>query len=254
MSSQQGWISLHRTLLDWEWYTDSNTKILFIHLLLRANHKDSKWRGIEVKRGQVLTGRTKLAKETGLSEQQIRTSFKKLKSTGEITTKATSKLTIVTLLNWGAYQEKEKGSNQQINRKATNEQPASNQQVTTNNNDNKENNVNNDNKKDIVPDCKMLKDEVFEKLWSFYGYKKNKSGSKKAFMKLNEKDIAEIRKQLPLYLKNSFTDGVSTPSRMHLSTYINGRRWEDEIIAPVSKGAQVTTKSTLNFDFMNKGK
>jgi hypothetical protein len=41
-----GYIKLHRKLVDWEWYTDIPTKTLFIHLLLVANHKPNKWRGM----------------------------------------------------------------------------------------------------------------------------------------------------------------------------------------------------------------
>ena len=40
-----GWIKLHRKFKEWEWYQDENTKSVFIHLLLDANHKDKKWRG-----------------------------------------------------------------------------------------------------------------------------------------------------------------------------------------------------------------
>lgn len=34
-----GFIALHRSLLKWEWYTDENTKALFIHLLLTVNYE-----------------------------------------------------------------------------------------------------------------------------------------------------------------------------------------------------------------------
>jgi len=37
-------------MLDWEWYDDINTKVLFIHLLIKANWKEKKWRGIKIKR------------------------------------------------------------------------------------------------------------------------------------------------------------------------------------------------------------
>lgn len=133
-------IQLHRKMLEWEWYDDINTKTLFIHLLLKANWKDKNWRGIYIKRWELLTWRITLAAETWLSEQQIRTSLTKLKSTSEITIKPTSKYSIVKLLNYNEYQ----WDNQQDNQQATNKQPASNQQVTTTNkvnNNNKENNI-----------------------------------------------------------------------------------------------------------------
>jgi hypothetical protein len=37
-----GWIKIHRSILEWEWYEDTNTFRLFMHLILKANHKDRK--------------------------------------------------------------------------------------------------------------------------------------------------------------------------------------------------------------------
>lgn len=131
-----GWISLHRQFVKWEWYDDNNTKSLFLHLLLRANHKQNKWRGVTIPKGSLVTGRKKLSIETGLSEQQIRTSLNKLKSTNEITIKTTNLNSLISITNWNKYQTNNQPSNQQI----TNDQPTNNQQITTNNNDNNDNN------------------------------------------------------------------------------------------------------------------
>ncbi len=120
--SKQGWVALHRKFLEWEWYDDKNTKILFLHLLLKANHKDNRWQGVLVKRGQLISGRFKLSKEVGLSEQQTRTAINKLISTNEITKLSTTEYTIYTLTNYNRYQD----INQQDNQRATNEQPTSN--------------------------------------------------------------------------------------------------------------------------------
>ena len=75
----EGWIKIHRQILNWEWYKDINVKILFIHLLLTANHQEKNWKGQLVKRGQKLTSLQHLANETGLTLQQTRTSLIKLK-------------------------------------------------------------------------------------------------------------------------------------------------------------------------------
>lgn len=135
----EGWISLHRKFLEWEWYDDINTKLLFIHLLLKANHKEKNWKGITIPKGSFLTGRKQLAIETKLTEQQIRTSLKKLKSTNEIAIKTTNLYSLVSINNWDRYQE----NNQQKTKRVTKKQPTGNQQVTTTNNDNNDNNENN---------------------------------------------------------------------------------------------------------------
>jgi len=62
--TDSGFIKLHRKIIEWEWYDDINTKCLFLHLLLTCNFEDKKWRGIDIKRGQIVTGRNRLAEET----------------------------------------------------------------------------------------------------------------------------------------------------------------------------------------------
>jgi hypothetical protein len=131
----QGWIKFHRKFINWEWYDDINTSRLFIHCLLKANHQDKKWRGITIKRGQFVTSLSKLAKESGLSLQQTRTSISKLKSTHDLTYTPTSKYTLITLDNFDKYQNSNTDSNTLTNTKITNEQHSNNNQVTTNKND-----------------------------------------------------------------------------------------------------------------------
>lgn len=144
----QGRTLIHRKMRDREWYTDIPTKTLFLHLILSVNHKPKRWRWILVKRGQTITSRWHLAKETWLSEQQVRTALQKLKTTNEVTSKTTSKYTVITLLNYSKYQDWNSDSNQHSNQQITNKQPTNNQQITTNNNDNNVNNDNNENKKE----------------------------------------------------------------------------------------------------------
>jgi hypothetical protein len=125
-----GWIKIHRQILDWEWYSDNNSFRVFMHLILKANHKEKRYKGIELKCGSVITSRDILAFETGLSVQQIRTALDKLKSTNEITIETSSKGTIIQVVNYAKYQLSTNES--------TNEQPTNNQQVTTNNKEKKE--------------------------------------------------------------------------------------------------------------------
>ena len=100
-----GWIKLHRKMIDWEWYDDTNTFRLFIHCLLRANHRDKKWRGIEIKRGQFYTSLDTLSDETGLSARQIRTSLDRLKMTGELSSTAMRRGRMITVVKYESYQE-----------------------------------------------------------------------------------------------------------------------------------------------------
>ncbi len=99
-----GYIKLHRKITQWEWYDDINTTRLFIHLLVSVNYEDKKWRGVEIKRGQILTSFSKLSDETSLSVKQVRRSLDKLKRTSEAASKATTQHQIITMLNYDLYQ------------------------------------------------------------------------------------------------------------------------------------------------------
>ena len=127
-----GWIKIHRQIIDWEWFTDTTTFRVFLQLLLKANHKEKKYRGMVLKVGTIITSRDILAFETSLSVQQVRTALDKLKSTNEITIKTSSQGTIIEVVNYSKYQI--------ATNEVTNKQPTSNQQVTTNKNDKKEKN------------------------------------------------------------------------------------------------------------------
>lgn len=134
----KGYIALYRQFIDWEWYDDANTMRLFIHCLLLANHKDKKWRGKTIKRGQFITSQSKLANSLKLSIMQIRNSLKKLKTTGEITVYTTADYSVITVNLYDSYQDKEQAKEQA--KDTTNEQ-ANNRLITTTNNDNNISNI-----------------------------------------------------------------------------------------------------------------
>lgn len=129
---KEGWVCFYRKITEWEWYSTPNMLHLFFHMIVSANHKDGKWKGVDIKRGQLATGRKALSAAIGVSEQSIRTCLARLERTGEITQKPTSKFSIITICNYDDYQEDKK----QINQQLTSNQPATNQQLTTNNNEN----------------------------------------------------------------------------------------------------------------------
>ena len=67
-----GHIYIDRKILDWEWYGDINTKAVFLHLLIKACWRDTKWRGMDIKRGQLITSIPHLADELNLTEREVR--------------------------------------------------------------------------------------------------------------------------------------------------------------------------------------
>ena len=121
--------------MEWEWYHDSHMVHLFLHLLLTANHKPLRWKGMTVERGQLITGRLALSEATGISERTCRTCLERLKSTGSLTIKTTNKYSLITINNYNSYQELVNQADQQNDQQNANKRPATDQQLTTNKND-----------------------------------------------------------------------------------------------------------------------
>lgn len=178
----EGWIKIHRKIINWQWYNDIPVKCLFLHLLLNANHKDKVWRGKIIKRGQLITSSLKLSTDVGLTRQQIRTALNKLKSTNEITIDSSTINICITVVNI----EKYNSTNQRSNKRATKRQPAINQPSTTTKN---EENVKNEEKVVVTTDDPFF--EMFRRV-------ANKSISDTVLLE----EIAKFKNKYPLHTPN----------------------------------------------------
>lgn len=135
-SITNGWVKLHRSLLEWEWWDDLKTMRVFIFCLLRANPNDKRWKGKVVKKGTFITSRAKLSVECNLSEREVRTALSHLESTGELTIETTNEYTIITICNYDKYQlqdDTERPTKRPTtDQRPTNDRPATDQRPTTN--------------------------------------------------------------------------------------------------------------------------
>ena len=120
---KSGYIKLYRSMTDWEWYTDSNTKAVFLHCIFKANLSPKRFEGRLIDRGEFITSVSKLSAETGMSARQVRTALDHLKKTNEVTSTSTSKFTIIRVNNYDKFQK--------ATSTLTNERQASDKQVTS---------------------------------------------------------------------------------------------------------------------------
>lgn len=160
-----GFLKIHRKIMQWEWYSDTNTFRVFFHLLLTANFEDKRWQGIEIKRGQLISSVESLAKSTSLTIKQVRLVLEKLKKTNEITIKTTNRFSIFTLTNYALYQdiEKKKGKQkdkQKDNQKTNEGQTEGKQRATTK----EDKNIRNKEDKNIISSLRS-EINITDELW-----------------------------------------------------------------------------------------
>lgn len=142
-----GWISLHRKLLDNPIVCkDPDHIAVWIYLLLNATHSgyDTIFEGsrITLKPGQLITGRKSISSSLKISESKVQRILKTFEIEHQIEQQTTPRNRLISILNWSQYQQTEQVFEQQLNNKRT----TTEQQVNTNNNDNKVNNGNKANK------------------------------------------------------------------------------------------------------------
>ena len=121
------WVKLYSKFKYWKWYKKQNVKDVFIHCLISANWKDSKFENVDVPRGSFVTSYKKMSEELGMSVQEVRTALRWLKSTQELTITTYAKFTVIAINNYQNYQEPNTIPNSQL----TGYQHAPNTQLTT---------------------------------------------------------------------------------------------------------------------------
>lgn len=231
MPNESGWIKLHRKILKWEWYDSPSTKDVFLHLLLIANIEPAKWHGITVERGQVVTSLSSIAIQTGLSVKQVRTAIERLEKAQSVARSAYSKYTVFTVIGYDEYQERAQSA--AIEGQAEGKQTANKGQQYKNNK-----NIRIKEKENNSPPFSPEKEagvkednELFLKFWNAYPKKTAKQDALKAWKKLNPDEelfnvilsSLEAQKKSPQWTKDN-KRFIPYPA-----TWLNGRRWEDEV-------------------------
>lgn len=107
----EGWLKLYRSIQNhWLWEDKPFSRgQAFVDLLLMANHKDNKilFNGelIEVKRGSRITSLRQLSEAWGWSTKKTKKFLELLEKDNMITVRSDNKKTLVTIENYGVYQE-----------------------------------------------------------------------------------------------------------------------------------------------------
>lgn len=145
MKINNGFITLHRKIINHPVFQNSKLFKLFITLLFEANYEDTRFLSqkhgeILIKRGQLVTGRNKLSKLSHLNPNTIKCLLVTLVKLQIITTKTTNKYSVITIVKYDDYQKVQKTSpanSPTKHQQNTNKTPQSNKE-------NKDNNINKD--------------------------------------------------------------------------------------------------------------
>ena len=119
MRNKNGFIKLHRRIVDWRWFKHPNTVVVWLTLLSLAEWQT----GCDLLPGQIVITQKEISEITGLSRQQIRTAISHLEATKELTkvptTVATTPAMLITIENWRFYQHKQEDTNHGSNHEST---------------------------------------------------------------------------------------------------------------------------------------
>lgn len=226
-----GYIKLPKSLSEWEWFDDPNTLKVYIKLLFAAEFRDRRYKGCELKRGQLLTTIPKISALCGLSTQQTRTVLERLKATDKITVETTNKFSIITLVEYDCDLENNSQNNTQTTGKQqTTQQPIN--RLTLLQEENKElKNQENARVCEDEPPKETALDRRFSEFWAAYPKKVAKAAALKVWKRL--KPSQELTDQMIAAIQKQKSSDQWTRERGRFipnpATWLNGGRWEDEV-------------------------
>ena len=152
----QGWVKLHREILDKPIWTEATSDqiVLLVTLLMLANHREKEWewhgKPYAARPGQFVTSLPSLVEKCGRnsSVQKIRTALKRFAKYGFLTDESTPHSRLITIVNWGVYQDATKIATGLT----TDEQQTPNRHVTANKNVKNEKNEKKSNRRKPIYD------------------------------------------------------------------------------------------------------
>lgn len=213
-----GWVKLHRDLANkaiWKCSTPEQ-KVILITLLLMANHDSNQWewqgKKFTVQPGQFITSLSSIAENAGpgITIRNVRTALEKFEKYEFLTSKSTNKNRLITIVNWDFYQAKPK----EVTNKLASDRQADDKQPTTNKKEK--------NNKDIYIDH-------FDAFYKAYPKKVGKAAAQKSFSKLNVNESLLNNMLSAIESQKATKQWQDKQFIPHPATWLNQRRWEDEV-------------------------
>jgi hypothetical protein len=239
-------IKLYDKILKWEWYKNINVKVLFLHLLLKANYKDLSFEGHTIQRGQLVTSLPSLSAELGLSTKQIRGSLDHLIATGEVTSKSYPRYRVITIVHYDDYQANDsQDGSQTADERAAKRQSKGSQRAGSGQAEGSQRAASIEYIEQIEKDRNIeqidrpprpaKKDELqengFEAFWMMYPRKVSKQDAMNAWKKIKP-DVETVGAILAGLSKWKGSDQWTRDDGRYIqypATWLNKRMWEDDV-------------------------
>lgn len=119
MTGENGWVKIHRKILDNPSLRRLEYLGLWVYILLSVNHVQTRelfaGKEITLNPGQGIFSTPSLAEQMGLSVSKVRRILESFESEQQIEQLKTPRGTVITVLNWGKYQQREQPNEQLVN-------------------------------------------------------------------------------------------------------------------------------------------
>lgn len=232
-----GFINIHRKILDnpiakkphWAW--------LWVYILLRANWKETEiiWNGElrKIEKGSFITGRNSLAKDIGIPPSTIEDILKYLETQHQIRQQKNNKYRVITVLNWEKYQNSDN--------KSDNQPTSSRHLADTDNNINKDNKDNKDTSEvpsqDIVSIIDSFK-EVNQSAGKWYKNITQREAIKRLIKAQTLEKVIGVIKILPKTNTMPYIPTITTPLQLE-------EKWSQLESALIKKKNEQLSKQPL---------
>ena len=119
----EGWINLHRQLINSAVFKNEKLLKIWIWCLLKANHSCNEViignQFVKLEEGQFIFGRKKAAEELKMNESTLYRNLKVLEKAQMCNIKSNNKFSVITIEKWEFFQKDDENNNNKMNNKRT---------------------------------------------------------------------------------------------------------------------------------------
>lgn len=213
---KDGYIKLHRKVMDSAVFCNANLWKVWCWCLLRANHRKTSilFNGAQLylEAGQFVSGRFAGSDECKMHPSTFRNKLSQLKNMGNLDIQSDNKKSIITVVKWSKYQIREsvEDSRTDNNRTTTGQQQDTDKNVRME-----------------EQDCAFDANDAFASLWQEYPRRLGKRAALRHFLASvkSQADLERIRVALANYKAKLAKDKTEEKYIQHGSTWFNN--WQD---------------------------